>query len=242
MPWRFSQLSGPHTRTTTNFRLWAVTTTIWPTISPGNSMSATRKVTLSADCAWGFSRSDRRCGKPDSCNECEYIYGICISSVWPQNAQYLCRFFKRIYTWQPVDVWIPGSIASRSNWRWLCCLCFWKYRLDQLFQNTVDRPISICSHLDGREPIVCYFQAFLFILLFTACFSLLLLRAFSMEEFHSAFLQSHILFPGEPRYIFLMVLSILLGYIEGILIERKKHSRLILAGASLHSSWTFNVF
>lgn len=36
---------------------------------------------------------------------------------------------------------------------------------------------------------------------------------------------------GEPRYIFLMVLSILLGYIEGILIERKKHSRLILAGA-----------
>lgn len=28
MPWRFSQLSGPHTRTTTNFRLWAVTTTI----------------------------------------------------------------------------------------------------------------------------------------------------------------------------------------------------------------------
>ena len=53
-----------------------------------------------------------------------------------------------------------------------------------------------------------------------------------MEEFHSAFLQSHILFLGRTTYIFfLMVLSILLGYIEGILIERKKHSRLILAGA-----------
>ena len=70
-----------------------------------------------------------------------------------------------------------------------------------------------------------------FILLFTACFSLLLLCAFSMEEFHSAFLQSHILFLGRTTIYFLMVLSILLGYIEGILIGRKKHSHLILAGA-----------
>ena len=55
----------------------------------------------------------------------------------------------------------PGKFDV-SDTESLCCLCFWKYRLDQLFQNTVDRPISICSHLDGREPIVCYFQAFLF--------------------------------------------------------------------------------
>lgn len=36
---------------------------------------------------------------------------------------------------------------------------------------------------------------------------------------------------GEPKYIILMVLSILLGYAEGILIEKKAGSRLILSGA-----------
>lgn len=36
---------------------------------------------------------------------------------------------------------------------------------------------------------------------------------------------------GEPTYIFLMALSILLGYIEGLLIEKVRHSRFILAAS-----------